>query len=73
MLNITSLINLKVTSYDNKIYTYKLVYLAKNLYVTLIVYSVNEVIVASRLKGVIDYSNIINKGKDNKVRLNIVI
>ena len=57
----------------DKIYAYELVYLAKNLYVILIVYSVNEVIVASRLKGVIDYSNIINKGKDDKVRLYIDI
>ena len=71
MLNITSLINLKAVSCDNKIYAYKLFYLAKDLYVILIIYSVNKVIIASRCKGVIDYFNIINKGKDNEVRLYI--
>jgi len=73
VLNIASLINLKATSCDNKIYTYKLVYLAKDLYIILIIYSVNKVIIASRLRRVIDYFNIINKSKDNKVRLYIDI
>ena len=71
MLNITSLINLKAISYNNKIYTYKLVYLAKDFYIILIIYNINKVIITSKLKRVIDYFNTINKSKDNKVRLYI--